>query len=147
MSPAGSVRTPCCRREENALTHAKINNYLFFGSQLTQSRLSAAGPSSSRFILSGDGDILDELRFARGRVDDDRLIAAVGSVAARRFGIPEPSLMPGARADLVVLHRPLLEASFADVALVVAAGRLRVLDPVLLPQLPVTHGSIVTWAW
>jgi imidazolonepropionase-like amidohydrolase len=96
-------------------------------------------------LLTGDGDILDELRFARGRIDDERLIAAVGSVAARRFGIPEPSLMPGARADLVVLRRPLLEASFADVALVVAAGKLRVLDPALLPRFPLSHGSMVTW--
>lgn len=89
--------------------------------------------------------MLDELRFARSHIDDERLLAAVGSVAARRFGIPEPSLTPGACADLVVLRRPLLEASFADIALVMAAGKLRVLDPALLPQLPLAHGKIVTW--
>lgn len=96
-------------------------------------------------LLTGDGDILDELRFARGRIDDKRLVAAVGSVAARRFGIPEPSVMPGMVADLVVLRRPLLEASFADVALVIAGGKLRVLDPALLPQFPLAHGKIVAW--
>lgn len=96
-------------------------------------------------LLTGEGDILDELQFARGRIDDERLVAAVGSAAARRLGIPEPSLTQGACADLVVLRRPLLEASFADVALVMAAGKLRVLDPALLPQFTLAHGSIVTW--
>jgi hypothetical protein len=56
-------------------------------------------------------------------------------VAARRLGIEPPSLDVGARADVVVLARPLLEASEADVAVVVAGGAIRVLDPELVSSL------------
>lgn len=88
-------------------------------------------------LLSGAGTLLDELRAARvlGFVSDARLEDAVGSLAARRFGIDRPSLDPGARADFVVFRAPLLEASCADVALVVAGGRVRVLDPALVSSL------------
>jgi hypothetical protein len=84
-------------------------------------------------LLSADGDLLDELRAARalGMLDDRRLLDAVGAVAARRLGLPPPTLAEGAAADLAVFRRPPLEASAADVALVVAAGVLRVLDPAL----------------
>jgi hypothetical protein len=88
-------------------------------------------------LLTGAGALLHELRFARalGLLSDERLEASVGAVAARRLGLPAPSLTEGAHADLVVLTRPLLEAREVDVALVIAAGELRVLDPALLPQL------------
>jgi cytosine/adenosine deaminase-related metal-dependent hydrolase len=82
-------------------------------------------------LLSGAGSLLDELRCARalGLVSDDRLLDAVGAVAARRLGLPAPSLAAGAPADLVVFRRPVLDARDADVALVVVAGVPRVLDP------------------
>ena len=51
------------------------------------------------------------------------------------IGIDPPSLEVGARADLVVLRRPTLEASEMDVALVVAGGVPRVADPALVPAL------------
>jgi cytosine/adenosine deaminase-related metal-dependent hydrolase len=88
-------------------------------------------------LLTGAGDLLDELRYARGRrlLSDERLEAAVGAVAARRLGLPAPSLAVGARADLIVLTRPLLQASAADVCVVVAGGVLRVLAPELAPAL------------
>ena len=91
-------------------SHARtsIINYLFFGSQLAKFRFSSAGPSSIRFRHSV---ILDELRFARGRIDDERLVAPVGS----------------------------------DVAMIVAAGKMRVLDPALLPQFSPSHASSVTF--
>ncbi|HEX7049397.1 MAG TPA: amidohydrolase family protein [Longimicrobiales bacterium] len=75
-------------------------------------------------LLTGDGTLLDELRAARrlGYLDDARLLDAVGAVAARRLGCPEPSLATGASADLVVLRRPLFEARAADVALVIVSG-------------------------
>lgn len=84
-------------------------------------------------LLTADGDLLDELRLARrlGCLDDARLLAAVGETAARRLGLPAPSLAPGAPADLVAFRRPVLEATAADVALVVAGGVVRVLDPAL----------------
>ena len=87
--------------------------------------------------LTGQGDLLDELRGARalGLIDDASLEAAVGPVAARRFGVAPPSLEPGAVADLVVLAKPLLEASADDVLLVVANGSPRVARPDLAPAL------------
>ncbi len=88
-------------------------------------------------LLTGAGDLLDELRQARalGLLDDARLDAAVGAVAARRLGLPAPSLDPGAPADLVLLTRPLLDARAEDVALVVARGVPRVACPALAPIL------------
>lgn len=81
-------------------------------------------------LLTGDGTLLDELRAARALalLDDARLAAAVGETAARRLGLAPPSLAPGAAADLVALRRPLLDASAADVELVVVGGVPRLGD-------------------
>lgn len=88
-------------------------------------------------LLTGAGDLLDELRYARALrlVADERLEAAVGAVAARRLGVPAPSLALGEPADVIVLTRPLLQATAADVSVVIAGGVLRVLAPELLPTL------------
>jgi len=88
-------------------------------------------------LLTADGSLLRELHMARGLglLGRDRLCDAVGATAARRLGVEPPSLAVGARADVVVLRRPLLDATEQDVAVVVAQGVLRVLDPVLLPTL------------
>jgi cytosine/adenosine deaminase-related metal-dependent hydrolase len=88
-------------------------------------------------LLTGEGDLLDELRVARatGLASDDRLEQAVGETAARRLGVAGARLAPGETADLVVLAAPLLEASAADVVLVVAGGMPRVALPDLAPQL------------
>jgi cytosine/adenosine deaminase-related metal-dependent hydrolase len=88
-------------------------------------------------LLSGAGTLLDEIACARslGIISDERLQQAVGSVAARRLGLPEPSLQIGAVADLVLLRKPLLEATNDDVALVVVRGEPRVLDRELAPAL------------
>jgi cytosine/adenosine deaminase-related metal-dependent hydrolase len=88
-------------------------------------------------LLTADGSLLRELRVARdlGLVSHARLGDAVGVTAAKRLGIDPPSLDVGARADAIVLRRPLLEATETDVALVVAGGVLRVVDPVLLHAL------------
>ncbi len=59
----------------------------------------------------------------------------MGAAAARRFGLPEPSLEIGAAADLVVSSRPILEARSQDVLLVLADGRVRVAHPELEPLL------------
>jgi cytosine/adenosine deaminase-related metal-dependent hydrolase len=79
-------------------------------------------------LLTGDGDLLDELHVARGLgfLSDARLTDAVGTTAARRLGLAAPSLEPGAPADIVVLTRPLLEARAEDVALVIVGGIPRV---------------------
>jgi cytosine/adenosine deaminase-related metal-dependent hydrolase len=95
-------------------------------------------------LLTGQGDLLDELRAARGHVlSDTRLLDAVSGTAARRLGLPIPSLAVGARANLIVTRRPLLEASAGDIALVMCAGVLRVLDPALLGDSGVTGGRIL----
>jgi cytosine/adenosine deaminase-related metal-dependent hydrolase len=88
-------------------------------------------------LLTADGSLLRELRVARdlGLVGHARLLDAVGVTAARRLGIDPPSLDVGARADVVVLRRPLLEATEADVVLVVASGVVRVAEPSLVPAL------------
>lgn len=76
-------------------------------------------------LVSGEGTLLHELAAARaaGLASDARLEGAVSCVAARRLGLPAPSLEPGARADLVALRAPLLQARPRDVALVVVGGR------------------------
>jgi cytosine/adenosine deaminase-related metal-dependent hydrolase len=96
-------------------------------------------------LLTADGSLLRELREARdlGLVTHARLCDAVGVTAASRLGIEPPSLDAGARADVLVLRRPLLEATEADVALVVANGVLRVADPALVPAL----GALAAHGW
>jgi imidazolonepropionase-like amidohydrolase len=88
-------------------------------------------------LLTAEGSLLRELRVARawGFVSDERLLDAVSGAAARRLGIELPSLDVGARADVIVLRRPLLDATEGDVAVVVADGVLRVLDPALVSSL------------
>jgi hypothetical protein len=94
--------------------------------------------------LTGAGDLLDELRFAHrlNLISDERLESAVGRTAARRLGIPPPSLDLGSEANFAVFRKPLLEATADDVAVVVAAGALRVLDPALIPA-GLAHGRVV----
>jgi cytosine/adenosine deaminase-related metal-dependent hydrolase len=105
--------------------------------------------------LTGDGDLLDEIRCARalGALDDRRLTDAVGAVAARRLGLPEPSLEVGAAADVIVVRKPILEASAEDVLLVLVAGEPRAAHPALAERLNPfaargeerTVGSVVRW--
>lgn len=97
-------------------------------------------------LVSGAGNLLDELRLARSLelVSDARLAQAVGEVAARRLGLRPPALAPGEPADLVVLERPLLEATAGDVALVMVGGALRVAAPELLRNQPIAGGRLAT---
>lgn len=88
-------------------------------------------------LLTADGSLLRELHVARslGLLSHPRLSDAVGTAAARRLGVAPPSLEVGARADVIVLRRPLLDASEADVLAVIANGVVRVLEPSLVPAL------------
>jgi cytosine/adenosine deaminase-related metal-dependent hydrolase len=76
-------------------------------------------------LVSGAGTLLDELAAARATrlVSDRRLEDAVSTVAARRLGLPVPSLETGALADLIALRAPLLSARPRDVVLVLVGGR------------------------
>jgi cytosine/adenosine deaminase-related metal-dependent hydrolase len=140
-----------------ALAWCPTSNLFLFGRTAPDALLAEGTDvllgSDSR--LTGDGDLLDEIRRARslGVLDDARLAGAVGAVAARRFGLAEPSLEPGSPADLVVLRRPVLEAQAEDVLLVLVGGEPRVADPSLGPFLDTfvrhaeqkTVGAVVRW--
>ena len=136
MGPAGVARF---RASGAALVWCPSSNLFLLG-RTAPPELLAEGLDvllGSDSLLSGAGDLLDELRCARGLglLADERLADAVGATAARRLGLTAPSLDPGAPADLVVLTRPLLEARAEDVALVMVAGIPRVLRPDLVPML------------
>jgi cytosine/adenosine deaminase-related metal-dependent hydrolase len=108
------------------------NEFLFH--RTVPSELLAPGVDvllGSDSLLTGAGTLLDELRAAAAlsMISPDRLRMSVAETAARRLGLSVPSLAPGARADLLVLRAELTDATVADVAAVVAAGTLRVLDP------------------
>ena len=109
-----------------AIVWCPTSNHFLFGRTAPQELL-AEGIDvmlGSDSLLTADGGLLDELRAARklGYLDDERLIASVTTVPARRLGIPAPSLQPGAPADVIALRKPLLEASSDDVALVLVRG-------------------------
>jgi hypothetical protein len=125
-------------RESGAtLIWCPTSNLFLFGRTASEAMFDGDVLLGSDSRLTGDGDLLDELRRARalGALDDARLEAAVGSTAARRLGLPEPGLEPGAEADFVVLARPLLEATAHDVLLVVVGGVIRLAHPDLGPRL------------
>jgi len=135
VDPAGAERF---RESGAALAWCPTSNLFLFD------RTAPAGMLESEDVLlgsdsrlTGDGDLLDELRCARrlGLLDDARLEAAVGGAAARRLNLLEPTLAPGAPADFVVLSRPLLEADTRDVRLVVVGGVIRLADADLAPRL------------
>jgi cytosine/adenosine deaminase-related metal-dependent hydrolase len=113
-----------------ALVWCPTSNAFLFG-RTAPDRLLADGVDvllGSDSLLTGAGNLLDELGLARalGTISDERLEAAVGVVAARRLGLAPPSLAPGADADIVLLRRPLLEASAEHVDLVMVGGVPRV---------------------
>ncbi len=147
------------RRSGAAVTWCPTSN-LFLFARTAPMALLADGVDvliGSDSLLTGQGSLLEEIRCARalGMLSDARIESAVGAVAARRLGIATPSLEIGARADLVVLMRPLLEASDADVALVMCDGTLRVLSGELTGSLGarasqgrfVDHGGVTRWLY
>lgn len=114
------------RAAGSALVWCPTSNAFLFGRtaprELLESGVDVLLGSDS--LLTGEGTLLDELRAARrhGSLDDGRLLDAVGSVAARRLGLPTPTLSAGGPADLVHIARPVLDAGAEDVRLVVVAG-------------------------
>lgn len=140
-----------------ALVWCPSSNLFLFGKTAPDALLAEGTDvllgSDSR--LTGEGDLLDEIRCARalGTLDDERLAGAVGAVAARRLGLPEPSLEAGSPADLIVVRRPVLEARAEDVMLVLVDGAPRLAEPALGPALnpfvrhaeQKTVGALVRW--
>ena len=142
VDPAGVARL---RKAGCAIVWCPSSNVFLFG-RTAPTELLAEGMDvllGSDSLLTAEGSLLRELRVARelGLLSDERLCDAVGATAARRLGIAAPSLEIGARADVVVLRRPLLEATEPDVAVVIAAGVPRVLDPALVPELGVASAD------
>lgn len=124
------------RRSGAAVTWCPTSNAFLFARTAPRALL-ADGVDvllGSDSLLTGQGSLLEEIRCARalGMLSDARIQGAVGDVAARRLKISPPTMEIGAPADLVVLRRPLLEASDADVVLVICDGTLRVLAPALV---------------
>ena len=145
------------RRSGAALVWCPSSNHFLFGR--TAPRSLFAGDTDvllgSDSLLTGQGDLLDEIRFARatGSLDDERLEHAVGSLPAQRLGLAAPVLEPGAPADFVLLAAPLLDATVRDVRLVVAAGVPRVaaagaarqLDRAGVSGIRRTVGGVTRW--
>ena len=120
-----------------AIVWCPSSNRFLFG-QTAPAELLTAGIDvllGSDSLLTADGSLLRELYVARslGLLSHPRLADAVGATAARRRGVPPPALETGARAAGVALRRSLLDATEADVVVVIANGVVRVLDPSLVP--------------
>lgn len=120
------------RRAGAAIVWCPTSNQFLFG-RTAGRELFARGPDllmGTDSLLTATGTLLDEIRAAHrlGYVSPRRLRDAVSLTAARRLGLPSPSLRPGSPADLVFLRRPLFEARPRDVGLVIVAGKPRLGD-------------------
>lgn len=103
-------------------------------------------------LVSAEGTLFAELKAARtlGFLSDSRLEEAVGGTATRRLLLPPPSLEPGARADVIALGAPLLEAAPRDVMLVLTGGRpvladeryAEIFDAAAVPSEALTVGGV-----
>jgi cytosine/adenosine deaminase-related metal-dependent hydrolase len=96
-------------------------------------------------MLTGAGTLLEEFSIARRVISDARLLDAVGPLAARRLGLPPPSLAAGSPADLALFRCAALQAGLDDVLLVMVGGELRALHPALVPALNVLGGRMISW--
>ncbi|HEY2446885.1 MAG TPA: hypothetical protein VGI20_14210 [Rhizomicrobium sp.] len=130
-----------------ALVWCPTSNHFLFGRSAPEALLTEGMDVllGSDSLLTGEGSLLDEIRAARGVISDARLLDAVGVLAARRLGVPAPSLTPGAPADVALFRCATLDAGIDDVALVIVGGELRVLDPDLVPALNVRGGRTIAW--
>jgi cytosine/adenosine deaminase-related metal-dependent hydrolase len=112
-----------------AIIWCPTSNHFLFGRTTPRALFGEATEVllGSDSLLTGAGNLLDELTFARsqGRLHDRRLEQAVGETAARRLGLDAPVLEPGAPADFILIGAPLLEAHARDIRLVVAGGVAR----------------------
>jgi cytosine/adenosine deaminase-related metal-dependent hydrolase len=130
-----------------ALVWCPTSNQFLFGRSIPSALLDEGVDLllGSDSLLTGTGTLLDEVRIAREKISGQRLLDAVGVVAANRLGIGAPSLAFGAAADLVLFRRPLVHARLDDVLLVAVDGQIRVLDPDLIPALGIDGGQLFAW--
>ena len=129
-----------------AVVWCPTSNHFLFGRSAPLALLESVDVLlGSDSLLTGAGTLLDELRAARGRISDSRLLDAIGPLAARRLGVQAPSLTPGSPVDFVLFRGEILNSTAEDVLLVVAGGELRVLAPELVPLLGVRGGQMIAW--
>lgn len=134
------------RASGSAIVWCPTSNHFLFERTAPPALLSSVDVLlGSDSLLTGAGTLLDDMHAARGIIADDRLLDAIGALAARRLGIAAPSLVPGSPADLVLFRRNPLEATADDVLLVLVAGELRVLAPDLIPLFDIRGGQAITW--
>ncbi len=130
------------RRSGCAVIWCPSSNHFLFGQTAPQTLL-ADGTDvllGTDSLLTADGTMLEEMRIARRCMPDSRILDAVGPLAARRLGFTLPNLDIGARADIVVSDRPILESRLEDILLVMAGGVVRVLEPELAARLDPVGG-------
>lgn len=130
-----------------AIVWCPTSNQFLFG-RTAPAELIAEGTDvllGSDSLLTGAGTLLDEMQAARGVIPGERVLDAVGTLAAHRLAIPPPSLEPGAPADLALFRRAVLDAALDDVLLVMVDGQPRVLAPDLMPSPGVRGGQTITW--
>jgi cytosine/adenosine deaminase-related metal-dependent hydrolase len=129
-----------------ALVWCPTSNRFLFGRSAPLALLESVDVLlGSDSLLTGAGTLLDEIRAARGTISDQRLLDAVGPLAARRLGISPLSLAPGAPADLALFRCAALDAALKDVLLVIVAGEPRVVAPELMPHLGLQGGRKLIW--
>jgi cytosine/adenosine deaminase-related metal-dependent hydrolase len=125
------ARARLIRRRVGLVWCPGSNSFLFgraaMANEFARAGLLALG-SDSR--LSGERDLLDELRFARGtgEVDETHLESLVTSDAARLLRTSDRGVLrAGALADLIVLPRDarLWEVRRSDLRCVIASGEMR----------------------
>src|SRR5262249_12330697 len=97
------------KRARAAVIWCPTSNEFLYGKTVPAARFSSGIDVllGTDALVSGEGTLLDELRAARRYhfLGDTQLEAAVSATAARRLGLPKPSLSPGAPADAVFLRR------------------------------------------
>jgi cytosine/adenosine deaminase-related metal-dependent hydrolase len=129
-----------------ALVWCPTSNHFLFGRSAPLALLESLDVLlGSDSLLTGAGSLLDEIRAARRTISDMRLLDAVGPLVARRLGIRQPSLSPGAPADLVLFRCSALDATLEGVLLVMVAGEPRVAAPELMPVLGLQGGRKIVW--
>ena len=115
------------RRRGAALIWCPTSNLSMFGRTISSAVLHSGLPIAlgTDSALSAPVDLLDELAVARRFVPADRAYAMITSEPARILRLPER------KDDWIVVH-----IRTGSVALVVVAGRVRLISPELSRQLP-----------
>jgi cytosine/adenosine deaminase-related metal-dependent hydrolase len=132
-----------------ALVICPTSNQFLFHRTHTREILATAGNVllGSDSPLTAQGDLLDEVQFAHGRLEipEDEVFAMVTTRAAKalRLENEEGRLVPGGVADLIAIRdygnspaSRLSRAAAGDIELVVTAGEVQLASAAMLERLP-----------